>query len=675
GSVASGDRLEVSTSGTITNYGSVTHHIESVKIFNGDDDVTSSYQNIEKEDGTLSITKREVTLKSATWTKEYDGTALTNASGLAASANPQAPNEGVVIGGDGFVDGEGVDSYTFNGSQILVNTSKNAFTYKLKSNTTEGENGNYIISKTEGDLIVTGRQTKYAVKVKANSDTVKYNGSEHPVSGFVTGGDSEDAALTNVKNTAKGLEFTEGDVKFYVTGISASLSKKDVLRKIDSTDVESYTVEVNGEAVIKDENGNAVSDQFDVTVLDGTLTINPRNVTLTSASGEREYDGTELTSAWLVANNKAYVNNELVDKEVVVTGDGFADKEGATYEVTGSQTYVGGETGNNDFTYTLKDNTKACNYNISTVDGTLTVTNRTEKIDLDLTANSGEFFYNGEERTVSGFKTTTFIYNGRTYHVSGLVSTRTETDVNYDATKKAEKSYPVSVTGTAKVEVEDGDKLVDVTDQCDVEVKTYGTLLIKQRNVTMTSASGEKEYDGTALTSAWLVANNKATVDGKPVTAQVIENTYNSETGEGFANNEGATYTVTGSQTRVGGDPENNTFTYTLNQGTKASNYNITTVNGTLKVTGRDQKYKITVTAKSGTFTYDGTAHEVSGFVTGEGTPYTETTNGLEFYEGNVKYYVAGISASGSATNVNDAGVVAITGTLGVFDSDNENVT
>ena len=56
---------------------------------------------------------------------------------------------------------------------------------------------------------------------------------------------------------------------------------------------------------------------------------------------------------------------------MTVSGDGFVDGEGATYNVTGSQTNVGSSA--NTFTYTLKSNTKAKNYTIKVVNGTLTV--------------------------------------------------------------------------------------------------------------------------------------------------------------------------------------------------------------------------------------------------------------------------------------------------------------
>ena len=53
--------------------------------------------------------------------------------------------------------------------------------------------------------------------------------------------------------------------------------------------------------------------------------------------------------------------------------------------------------------------------------------------------------------------------------------------------------------------------------------------------------------------------------------------------GEGFVDGQGATYSVTGSQTEVGSSA--NSFTYTLADGTLAGNYVISVVPGTLTVT------------------------------------------------------------------------------------------
>ena len=54
-----------------------------------------------------------------------------------------------------------------------------------------------------------------------------------------------------------------------------------------------------------------------------------------------------------------------------ITGDGFIEGEGATFNVTGSITDVGST--NNAFTYAMNEGTNADNYNVTVVEGTLTV--------------------------------------------------------------------------------------------------------------------------------------------------------------------------------------------------------------------------------------------------------------------------------------------------------------
>ena len=87
--------------------------------------------------------------------------------------------------------------------------------------------------------------------------------------------------------------------------------------------------------------------------------ITPRNVTLTSATDSKEYDG-----------------NPLTNDKITEGSDGFVKGEGATYAVTGSQTTVGES--NNTFNYTLNNNTKASNYTITTELGKLTITKKAE---------------------------------------------------------------------------------------------------------------------------------------------------------------------------------------------------------------------------------------------------------------------------------------------------------
>lgn len=132
-------------------------------------------------------------------------------------------------------------------------------------------------------------------------------------------------------------------------------------------DAGSYTLYAKQEAIVTltDFEGKTKTEPRDV-VGQATYTITPRDVTLTSGSAEKEYDGTALT------------NN-------TVTAEGFVNGEGATYTVTGTQTEVGSS--ENKFNYTLNSNTKAGNYNITTQCGTLTVTEKTTPDPVDPKTN------------------------------------------------------------------------------------------------------------------------------------------------------------------------------------------------------------------------------------------------------------------------------------------------
>lgn len=119
-------------------------------------------------------------------------------------------------------------------------------------------------------------------------------------------------------------------------------------------------------------------------VEDGFVTVEKRVLTLTSASDEKLYDSYPLRN----------------DK-VTVSGDGFAEGEGAVYDVTGVQRDPGDS--KNTFDYLLNDGTKAENYEITKVEGTLKITAP------DSLYYSIEYYYNGiinpsMTRTVSGVK-------------------------------------------------------------------------------------------------------------------------------------------------------------------------------------------------------------------------------------------------------------------------------
>ena len=280
-----------------------------------------------------------------------------------------------------------------------------------------------------------------------------------------------------------------------------------------------------------------VTNSADVVIL-------PREVTLTSGSAEKEYDGTPVLCA-----------------DIYVGSDGFADGEGATFDVTGSQTDVGESA--NTFTYELNGGTKAGNYDIATSNGTLVVTKAT--------VGPGDGSEPGEGEVPAGGASkfdASAIYDGHGHVIdtNALVAA-------FDAAMfgGAEVAYAIDSGANAPVLpwlaaapsfTNVGEHVVwyRAANQNYEDFIHTAKVVIVKREVSLTSGSAEKEYDG------------------EPLTCETVETG-----GDGFVDGEGATFNVTGSQTDVGESA--NTFTYELNDGTRAENYNVTTNCGTLKVT------------------------------------------------------------------------------------------
>ena len=560
-------------------------------------------------DGELDIAKRSVTIKSQDLKKDWDGTPLTNGSA------PLEKNEG-------WVNGQGVD-VNFTGSQTAVGTSANSFTYTAKNGT---DLNNYNITKTEGNLTVSNRSAAYKITVEANSAEFKYDGSEKTASGIKT-----DTFEVN-GNLYKVSGLTTSDPEYKNAG--------------------EYTNSISGTAVVTDANGNDVTSQFDVSFTSGTLKIDKREVTLTSATDSKTYDGTPLTNS-----------------DVAVGGDGWADGEGAAYTVTGTITNAGSVS--NAFGYELNGNTSKDNYTITKTQGTLTVNPVTDEVTVTITGHGNTVNYDGKEHSVSGydfsasnsaytqdkasfggsaeakgtdvgtyamdldkelfdnkdtvnFTNVTFVvYDGLLQINPVAIDASAVTWVKSDDSKKYDAA-PLAVSAATATDkygnaltVEyslDGENwttdpatlsITHVSESTTVQMRatsdnykdadgnpSYATatkaITVTKRNVTLTSASDTKVYDGTALT------NNA-------VTPSV----------DGWAAGEGATYTVTGTQTEVGSS--DNAFSYELNGNTSANDYEISLKYGQLTVTELGG-IVVKVKGKNDSVTYDAKSHTVTGY-------------------------------------------------------------
>ena len=610
----------------------------TAKVTKGGVDVTDKVI-VNKINGTLTISKRKVTLTSQTDSKDYDGTPLTRPD--------------VTITG-GFVKDE-VKEVKATGS--VTNVSEGEVTNTITYKTSKKFNpNNYSITKNEGTLSITPVTDEVTVRINGNKDTATYNGTVQSVGGYT---------VESISNTL----YTSTD--FTLNGQAKAAGK----------DAAKYPMNLDATQFVNN-NTNFSNVKFEIAE-DGQLVISPRAVTLTSQTDSKDYDGTPLTRP-----------------NVKVEGN-FVDGEVTKVEATGSVTYVSEGDVTNTIVITEGENFKESNYSITKHEGTLSITEVDAEVTVTIKGHEATATYDGNPHSVEGyeitdisnklytkddvkftgqakaegteagtyqmhltkdqfsnknsnFKNVTFvvedgslIINRKSIDDQNRITVTKPSDSKYNGEEHRNKPI-VTDTKTDRTLVEGTDYELsysdDVTNAGTVTVTVKGignysgetttTYQITKRNVTLTSGSASRVYNKEALT------NGEVTVSG-----------------EGFAKDEGATYTVTGSRTKVG--TSKNTFTYELKSNTTASNYNIEVKFGELKVTAQDGEVVVTITGHSDSADYDGNEKSVSGYDVAitEGSKYTTddfTFNGNAEAKGTeAGTYSMGLNVD-QFTNTND---------------------
>ena len=500
------------------------------------ENISHNFTNVEftVTDGWLKIDPMALTITAGSDSKVYDGTALTKNS--YTSTDP--------------AEGDTLASVTVTGSQTDVGSSDNvASDAKLMRGDRE-VTANYAITYEKGTLAVTPLTDKVTVTVTGNTGTVTYNGAEQSVAGY------------KVESISNPL-YTAADFAFSGTA------------SVTGTDAGTYAMGLTA-AQFRNQSANITNVEFIVT--DGSLQINPRSVKLTSATDEKVYDGQPLTNG-----------------AVTVSGDGFAEGEGAAYNVTGSQTNAGSS--DNTFTYTLNSGTKAKNYTVETEPGKLTVTPVTAEVTVTITGNKSTVTYNGAEQSVTGYKVESIsnpLYTEKNLAFSGeAIAKGTDSD-----------TYKMNLTAAQFENISENFTNVRI-------IVTDGELTINPMALTITAGSDSKAYDGTPLTCGEFDSTTPA--EGDTV----------------------ASVTLTGSQTNVGSS-DNVASDAKLMRGDRdvTANYAIEYVNGKLTVT-KNESAKLTADAYRGV--YDGAAHDavvkttITGAVEGDSWTYAYSLDGENY--------------------------------------------
>ena len=560
---------------------------------------------VTKQNGTLTINKRQVTLTSEGGSKTYDGTPLTK------------PN---VTGGDGFVNGE-VKDIKATGSVNNVSDGEVTNTITYTPNEKFNKN-NYQITKNEGKLSITAVETEVQVQIVGATDTVGYDGNEHQVEGYtvtINNDKYHEADFTFSGNkVAKGInagtynmglaaeQFKNNSSNFsnvtftvtdgYLVITPKSINTED--QKITVSDPQGHVYDGNPHQEVlvvrdaeldktlkseKDYNVAYSTTDFtnvgEITItitgkgnyvgtVNKTYSITKRQVTLTSEGGSKPYDGTPLTRP-----------------NVTVGGDGFVTDEVTSVQAIGTVTEVKDSPVTNAIEYTVGTKFNINNYEISMTEGTLSITPKS---------------INPDDQNMSVSDPQGHVYDGLEHKEELEVK-----DIFRDVILSAGTDYDVEYSTKDFTNV--GKITITITGKGNYTGTFDRTYEITPATLTVTTPSANKVYDGTPLTAEGTIS--------------------------GFVNKETATFTTTGGQTEVGNSK--NTYSIKWNGTAKYTNYEISEAVGTLTVTQQsidpedpDNNYNGVTINKPSNKVYDGKEHKWSPAVADkEGNALVEGTD------------------------------------------------
>lgn len=274
------------------------------------------------------VTPKEVTVTAKDYSKTYDGQQYTGSNGF--------------LGGNGWVysgfannQDAGTAGVTgeviFGGGDAWRATNAGTYTIGIDENQSSLAAQNYTFKYQDGELDI----NKAEVTVKAGNQTKVYDGKTY------SGG--------------------AGDMSY--EGFVAS-EDKDVIKKGSvwdtggaSKDVGNYTLNIDGDFE---------ADNYTFTYENGTLTITPKEVTVTANDHKKTYDG----NAYVNGTHGARYNG-------FVAGEGNEHGAASGIITSGSVMYGGNADGAvnvGDYLIDIDGNLDAKNYTFKYVDGTLTIT-------------------------------------------------------------------------------------------------------------------------------------------------------------------------------------------------------------------------------------------------------------------------------------------------------------
>ena len=471
-----------------------TENVLEFEIYNGENNVTSNYK-IELTSGSLSIDKKEITISSLSDSKVYDGIALEN-------------NNYEIISGE-VVEGQVIEA-NFSGSIVNVGEVANTFTIKVLDENNNDLSSNYEVTTQEGLLKVTKREidiltssatkeydgtklesldfeitseTKLAkdqiAEVISNTSIIDVNEISNELTFKILNGEDEvtENYIINVeygklKITPKDITLLSLSAEKVYDGkelnchdyeiIEGSVANNQVLENTyNNSIIDVGTIDNSFETIIKDENNTDVTTNYDITKVNGTLTISKRIIDIQVGSAEKVYDGKALTC----------LEYEIVSENKLAETDVLNIISNTSLTVVGT---VDNVLEFSVFTKDNKDNNH--NYEINVSNGELKVKIR----EIGILTNSNSKIYDDTELVDKGYTIT-----------KGSVAENQQLEViEYTSAIDVNEE---TIYNELTFKVVEGD--VDVTKYYSIEV-VAGTLTINPRPVTIQTGSIDKIYDG-----------------------------------------------------------------------------------------------------------------------------------------------------------------------------------
>ena len=524
----SGFTVEAAATGSQRDAGSSENTISSYKIFDEDgEDVTASFPNLRLNAGTLTVEPATLTVTTGSASKHYDGSPLTC--------------DEITV--EGLVEGDEITA-TATGAITDEGTADNTYTIDWGS----VNPGNYTVAEELGTLEV---KAPLAITITAASASKNYDGTALTANSYTVMGLPDGSA-----SESDGYWHSEQ----YSVEVTVSGSQTDAGSSANRiTEYHIWYEESGGDGNMSFEGVDDVTDKFAVTLIDGTLTVDPIAITITTGSASKDYDGTPLTEAsFTVDGLPASSAGNAFSADVSLSGS--QTDAGSSANTIGEYHIWHEETGGDPGFYWASDEDATANFTVTVVEGTLTV----NPIEATVFTGSAEKVYDGKALTSS---------EG---YINGLV-----------------EGDEVSVTATGSITDAGSADNTYTIDWGGVNSDNYilsdelGTLTVHPNDtpITITAGSAEKDYDGTPLTT------DEADTTGLPSGFFVVPEISGSQTDAGESASTVSGYTI-----------------YTEAEEDATENFtNVTTESGSLKVNKR--RIGIELDTSKDPFNYDGKLH------------------------------------------------------------------